>query len=145
MRRVLRLCGISDRSGRDGLDEAAYALPLEGRLAPGAIEVGGARNDDGVLSLKVRADDVSPAELFNAVLRHGNDEIRLLVEAMDELIAPARSTLLTGGWSGMRSVQRARSEALPDVTVSSRDQETGYGAALFATRVLRDSSRPEAV
>ena len=145
MRRALRLCGISDRSGRDRLDEAAYALPLEGRLAPGAIEVGGARNDDGVLSLKVLADDVSPAELFNAVLRHGNDEIRLLVEAMDEIIPPARSTLLTGGWSGMRSVQRARSEALPNLTVSSREQETGYGAALLAARVLPDSSQPEAV
>jgi hypothetical protein len=107
--------------------------------------VGGARNDDGVLSLKVLADDVSPAELFNAVLRHGNDEIRLLVEAMDEIIPPARSTLLTGGWSGMRSVQRARSEALPNLTVSSREQETGYGAALLAARVLPDSSQPEAV
>lgn len=145
MRRVLRLCGISDRPGRDRLDKAAYALPLEGRLAPGAIEVGGARNDDGVLTLKVRADDVSPAEVFNAVLRHGNDEIRVLVEAMDEMIPPARSTLLTGGWSGMRSVQRARSAALPDVTVSSRDQETGYGAALVAARVLPDRSQPEAV
>jgi sugar (pentulose or hexulose) kinase len=145
MRRALRLCGISDRSGRNHLDETAYALPLEGRLAAGAIEVGGARNDDGVLSLRVRADDVSPAELFNAVLRHGNDEIRLLVEAMDEVIPPARSTLLTGGWSGMRSVQRARADALPNVTVSSRDQATGYGAALFAARMLPARSQPEAV
>jgi hypothetical protein len=79
------------------------------------------------------------------VLRHGNAEIRLLVDAMDEVLPPARSTLLTGGWSGMRSVQRARSRVLPDVAVSSRDQDTGYGAALFAVRLLPgpDRASPE--
>src|SRR3954451_14173558 len=69
MRRALQLCGISDRTGRDHLDDVAHALPLEGSLPVDAIRVGGARNDDGVLSLTVRADGVSPAELFNAVLR----------------------------------------------------------------------------
>jgi sugar (pentulose or hexulose) kinase len=144
MRRTLQLCGISDRSGRDQLDDVAHALPLEGNLAPGAVDVRGARNDDGVLSLTVRSDGVSPAELFNAVLRHGNAEIRLLLDAMDDVIPPARSTLLTGGWAGMRSVQRARSTVLPHVLVSNRDQDTGYGAALFAARLLPDRSRPEA-
>lgn len=145
MRRALQLCGISDRVGRDRVDKLAYALPLEGRLAPGAIDVRGARNDDGVLSLTVRGDDVSPAELVNAVLRHGNDEIELLVRAMDKLLPPAASTMLTGGWADMKSVQRARSRVLPEVTVSQRDQETGYGAALFATRLLSNTSQPEAV
>ena len=96
----------------------------------------GARNDDGVLSVTVRADGVSPAELFNAVLRHGNDEITLLVDAMDDVIPAARSTLLTGGWAGMKSVQRARAQVLPEVRVSHRDQDTAYGAALFAARLL---------
>jgi sugar (pentulose or hexulose) kinase len=144
MRRALQLCGISDRVGRDQLDEGAYSLPLEGSLAADAIEVRGARNDDGVLALEIRADGVSPAELFNAVLRHGNDEIRLLIEAMDDLIPPARSTLLTGGWAGMKSVQRARSRVLPEVRVSNRDQDTAYGTALFAARLLSRRSRPEA-
>ncbi|MCW2710153.1 MAG: xylB 3, partial [Marmoricola sp.] len=44
MRRALRLSGVSDRPGRDQLDDAALALPLEGRLAGDAIEVRGARN-----------------------------------------------------------------------------------------------------
>jgi sugar (pentulose or hexulose) kinase len=145
MRRALQLCGISDRAGRDRVDELAYALPLTGRLAPGAIEVRGARNDDGVLSLTVRGDDVSPQELVNAVLRHGNDEIELLVGAMAKVLPPAASTLLTGGWADMRSVQRARSRVLPDVTVSERDQDTGYGAALFAARLVSETARSEAV
>jgi hypothetical protein len=145
MRRALRLSGISDRPGRDQLDEAALALPLEGRLAGDAIEVRGARNDDGVLSLTIRGDGVTPAELFNAVLRHGNDEIELLLEVMDEVIPAAHSTLLTGGWAGMKSVQRARSSVLPRVRVSDRDQDTAYGAALCALRLLPPTTRSEAV
>ena len=113
MRRTLQLCGISDRAGRDQLDEVAHGLPLGGGLAADAVEVRGARNDDGVLAVTVRADGVSPAELFNAVLRHGNDEITLLVDAMDDVIPAARSTLLTGGWAGMKSVQRARARCFP--------------------------------
>lgn len=136
MRRALQLSGISDRAGRDQLDGMAHALPLEGSLAADAVEVRGARNDDGVLSLTVRADGVSPPELFNAVLRHGNAELGILIGAMDAEISPARSTLLTGGWARMRSVQRARSRVLPQVTVSDREQDTGYGAALFAARLL---------
>ena len=144
MRRTLQLCGISDRAGRDRLDDVAHALPLGGGLAADAVDVRGARNDDGVLSVTVRADGVSPAELFNAVLRHGNDEITLLVDAMDDVIPAARSTLLTGGWAGMKSVQRARAQVLPEVRVSHRDQDTAYGAALFAARLLPHRSRPEA-
>src|SRR4051794_13646301 len=141
MRRTLQLVGISDRSGRDRLDELALELPPEGALAPDALEVSGARNDDGVLRLTVRSDGVTPAELFNAVLRHGNAEIRLLFDAMDEVIPRARSTLLTGGWSGMGRVQGGRSRVLPDVAVSSRDQDTGYGARLFAVRLLPGPDR----
>ncbi len=136
MRRVLRLSGVSDRAGRDLLDELAMSTPLQGVLADGAVEVTGARNDDGVLGLTVRADGVDPGELFNAVLRHGNEEIRLLIEAMDREVPPARSALLTGGWAEMASVQRARAAVLPAVTVSARSQDTAYGAAMFALRLL---------
>jgi hypothetical protein len=89
-----------------------------------------------VLALTVRADGVGPAELFRAVLQHGNEEISLLIDAMDREVPPARSTLLTGGWAGMRCVQAARSQVLPDVTVSRRSQDTAYGASRFAARLL---------
>ncbi|GEK19591.1 xylulose kinase [Cellulomonas xylanilytica] len=144
MRRALQLSGITDRAGRDRLDDDACALPLEGALDPGSVEVRGARNDDGVLFLTVRGDGVSPAELFNAVLRHSNDEIRLLIDVMDRVIAPARSSLLTGGWAGMTSVRRARAAVLPGLVVSGRDQDTAYGAALFALGLL-ESDLPAAV
>ena len=144
MRRALLLGGVSDRAGRDRLDELALAQPLAGGLAAGAVEVCGARNDDGVLSLRIRADGVGPPELLNAVLRHGNDEIQLLIDAMDQEIPPARSSMLTGGWAAMRSVQRARAEVLPGLQVSHRDQDTAYGAALFAARLLTPGVTAEA-
>ncbi|GAA4344946.1 FGGY-family carbohydrate kinase [Angustibacter luteus] len=140
MRRALLLSGISDHEGRDRLDREASALPLDGELGDGAVDVRGARNDDGVLSLTVRGDGVTSAELFNAVLRHGNDEVQLLIEAMDAEIPPARSTLLTGGWAAMKSVQRARSTVLPGLIVSDRAQDTAYGAAMFALGLLQTTS-----
>ena len=76
------------------------------------------------------------------MLRHGNDEIQLLIDAMDREIPPARSSLLTGGWAGMASVQRARSAVLPGLIVSDRDQDTAYGAALFALGLLERDLQP---
>jgi sugar (pentulose or hexulose) kinase len=136
MRRTLQLVGVNDRAGRDALDAAVMQQPYEGVLQPGDVEVAGARNDDGVLKLVVRADGAGPADLFSAVLRHGNDELALLIEAMDREVPPARSALLTGGWAGMRSVQRARAQVLSGVRVSDRSQDTAYGAAMFAARLL---------
>lgn len=142
MRRTLQLVGVSDRAGRDALDAAIMAQPYEGVLHPGDIEVAGARNDDGVLRLVVSADGVAPADLFSAVLRHGNDELAVLVDAMDREVPPATSALLTGGWASMHSVQRARAEVLHGVRVSDRSQDTAYGAAVFAAR-LPDSTPAE--
>jgi sugar (pentulose or hexulose) kinase len=136
MRRMLQLYGVNDREGRDALDEQVMALPLEGNLQRGDIEVSGARNDDGVLKLTVHADGASPAEVFGAALRHGNDELQVLIDAMDREIPPAQSSLLTGGWASMRAVQRARAAVLPRPEVSTRSQDTAYGAALFARRLL---------
>lgn len=136
LRRMLQAVGIRDRAGRDRLDDAVAALPYQGALAAGGIEIAGARNDDGVLRLTVRTDDVSPEEIFGAVLRHTNNEIATLIQAMDNELPPARTATLTGGWAGMASVQRARARVLPQMSVSTRDQETAYGAARVAARLL---------
>jgi serine/threonine protein kinase len=111
-------------------------LPVDGALEPGTIEISGARNDDGVLAVTVRGDGVSPAELFGAVLRHGNDELQLLIDTMDREVPPARATVLTGGWADMQSVQRARALVLPELVVSERSQDTSYGATMFAAQLL---------
>ncbi|GAA3735143.1 FGGY-family carbohydrate kinase [Streptomyces tremellae] len=136
LRRALRAFGITDRAGRDRLDAAVMGLPFEGALPEGGLDVSGARNDDGDLVLTVRTDGATPAEVFGAVLRHSNEEIRRLVAAIDREVPPATSATLTGGWAGMRSVRRARERVLPDPTVSERSQETAFGAALVAARLL---------
>jgi len=135
MRRALQLFGVTDAAGRTALDADVLALEAGAELVEGAIEVHGARNDDGMLALNIRADGVTPAQAFRAVLRHGNDEIGRLTAVMDREVPPARSTLLTGGWVGMQSVCRARAEVLPDMSVSTRSQDTAFGAAMFAARL----------
>jgi tagatose-1,6-bisphosphate aldolase/sugar (pentulose or hexulose) kinase len=136
LRRLLQAVGIRDREGRDRLDAAAMELPYSGSTPPGSVHARGARNDDGELVLRICADDVTPAELFAAVLRHSNDEIERLITAMDRELPPATSSLLTGGWAGMASVRRARAQILPAMAVSSRSQETASGAARAAARLL---------
>jgi sugar (pentulose or hexulose) kinase len=138
MRRILQLAGITDRAGRDRLDAEVLTLPVEGLLGPEAIRVTGARNDDGILAVTVRSDGVSPAEVFAAALRHGNAELHRLIEAMDREVDPADATVLTGGWASMLSVQRSRSLVLPRMSVSHRTQETAYGAAVAAGRLVSD-------
>ena len=135
LRRTLQAVGVRDREGRDRLDAAVMELPYAGSLPAGSIEISGARNDDGALAITVHTDNISPAEVFAAVLRHSNDEIQKLIAAMDRELAPATTTKLTGGWAGMASVRRARAEVLPRLSVSGRPQETAFGAARVAARL----------
>lgn len=135
MRRILQLLGIEDQVARDALDAQVVDLGAT-RLADGAVEVRGARNDDGVLTLMVCADGVSPAELFLATLEHGNDEIRRLMAAMDGEVPPPRASVISGGWASMQSVISVRSQVLPDLRLSARRQETASGAALFARQLI---------
>ncbi|MCK6065847.1 MULTISPECIES: FGGY-family carbohydrate kinase [Microbacterium] len=132
MRRVLQLIGVADERGRLDLDARVMQLPVRGALADGGLEVTGARNDDGVLKLVANSDGLSPEELFIAALLHGNDMCAELMEVMDREVPAPTSTLLTGGWSKMPSVVRARSLVLPDVSLTAHDEGTAYGAALFA-------------
>lgn len=139
MRRSLQLFGIHDSEGRDRLDEQVRALPPGGGLPAGSVIVRGARNDDGVLSLTIPADGVTPPEVFRAVLLHGNDEIEILLEAMNREVPPATSTLLSGGWGAMESVRDARAQVLPNLRVSTRSQDTAFGAAMAASALLETS------
>ncbi|MDT0117128.1 FGGY family carbohydrate kinase [Microbacterium sp. PRF11] len=138
LRRVLHAAGIGDRAGRDALDAAVMALPVEGELPAGAIDIAGARNDDGVLRLTLHTE-ASPAEIFAAALRHSNDEVARLIAAMDREVAPATHSTLTGGWAGMASVRRARAEVLPTPSLSTREQDVAWGAADRARRLVSAS------
>ncbi|MFC7756203.1 FGGY family carbohydrate kinase [Tsukamurella soli] len=86
MRRALQLCGISDRAGRDGLDARVCEVVDADPDASHGIDITGARNDDGVLGMTIRSDGIGPAEMFHAILDHGNDEIKILVDALDKEI-----------------------------------------------------------
>lgn len=132
MRRVLQMLGITDAAGRARIDDQVMALPVGGALADGGISVTGARNDDGVLKIVANSDGLTPAELFTAALLHGNDMCAELMAVMDCEVAPPTSTVLTGGWSSMAGVVRARELVLPDVAVATQDEATAFGAALFA-------------
>lgn len=140
MRRVLQLLGIADETGRSALDAQVMAIPVAGTLSQGGLRVDGARNDDGVLKIVADSDGLSPAELFTASLLHGNDTCAELLTVMDREVQPPTSTLLTGGWSRMASVVRARELVLPAVAVSAHDEGTAYGAALFAAYAVRPDS-----
>lgn len=135
MRRALQLFGVEGPEERDRLDRAVLALMERDEPVPG-LEVSGARNDDGVLQLRILSDGVTPAHMLRALLQHGNDEVALLIKALDEEVPPATTSLLTGGWAAMQSVREARSQVLPVVLRSERAQDTAFGAALNAARHL---------
>jgi sugar (pentulose or hexulose) kinase len=145
MRRVLQLLGITDPAGRARIDDAVMALPLAGTVADGGLTVTGARNDDGVLKIVANSDGLDPAELFTATLLHGNDMCAELMEVMDREVAPPTSTVLTGGWSSMAGVVRARELVLPAVSVATHDEATAFGAALFAAFAASTSTDFESV
>ena len=87
-------------------------------------------------AVTVRADGVGPADVSRAALDHGNAELERLITAMEAEVPPGRSTLITGGWTGMRSVRAARARVFPALEVSDRSQDTAYGAAQLAARLL---------
>ena len=138
MRRVLQMLGITDEHGRRDIDARVMAMPVAGGLSEGGLVVSGARNDDGVLRIVANSDGLSPEELFISTLLHGNDMAAELMDVMDREVPPPTSTLLTGGWAKMASVVRARELVFPSVSISTHEEGTAYGAALFAAYAASD-------
>lgn len=137
LRRVLQLVGVHDATGREQLDRAVTALP------PGAgriLDVTGARNNDGVLAITADVDGLSPAHLFAATLAHADREVERILELMDAVVAPAHSSVVSGGWSQMLSVQAARRAVLPNPTFSPRSEDTAVGAALVGAFAAQEAS-----
>lgn len=137
LRRVLQLVGVHDATGREQLDRAVVALP---QGAEQILAVTGARNDDGVLAVTADVDGLSPAHLFAATLAHADGEVQRILRLMDEHVAPATSSVVSGGWSQMQSVQAARRAVLPDPTFSPRSEDTAVGAALVGAFAAREAT-----
>jgi sugar (pentulose or hexulose) kinase len=128
LRRVLQLVGVNDSAGRDMLDKHVVAL---GEKATTGLTVGGARNDEGVLTLSVDADGVSPEALFAAALKHCTAEVRRLLDIMAPWVDSPTRSVVSGGWSQMASVRAARCSVLPNATFSPHPEDTAVGAALL--------------
>lgn len=138
LRRALTMTGVSDQDARRRLD--AEVLALQDTRSPAdagaGLTVSGARNDDGVLALRVATDDISPAAVVHAILEHSNEEIARLIEVLDLELPASTTAQLSGGWTSWLSVRRARSRLLPDLEVSAHPQDTAQGAVLCALRML---------
>jgi sugar (pentulose or hexulose) kinase len=130
LRRLLQLVGVTDAAGRARLDERVGALPDPGAAAH-VLHVTGADNSDGVLSVRVDGDGLSPELFFAATLEHCTQTLVEVLARMDAEVGPAGRTVLSGGWSSMRSVRRARARVLPGLQISDRAEGTAYGAAVI--------------
>lgn len=139
LRRALAMVGARDADARRRLDGEVLRLLQPGRPGSGTPEgvtVSGARNDDGMLSLRLTSDDISPAGLILAIFEHSNQEISRLIEAMDRELPPTTRAQLSGGWTSWASLGEVRRRILPDLQVSAHPQDTAYGAVLSALSLL---------
>jgi sugar (pentulose or hexulose) kinase len=112
-------------------------------LPPGAervLRVTGARNDDGVLAVSADVDGLSPAHLFAATLANADREVERILRLMAEVVEPPTTSVVSGGWSQMLSVQAARRAVLPSPTFSPRSEDTAVGAALVGAFAAQEAS-----
>jgi len=138
LRRLLQLVGVTDAAGRAGLDERVMKLPADA-MAAHALHVTGADNSDGVLAVRADGDGLSPELFFAAALEHSTETLAAVLARMDAEVGPAERTVLSGGWSSMRSVRRARATVLPGLQISDRAEGTAYGAGVIAAFAARDA------
>lgn len=147
LRRVLQLIGVEDAAGRAALDERVMRLPVDVVDTIDTLSVTGAKNDDGVLQIRADGDGLSPELLFAATLRHGTETITWHLDLMTAEVAPHTQTLVSGGWASMRSVRRERASLWPDLTCSTRSEDTAFGAAMFGAyaAATQRAERPDLV
>lgn len=134
MRRTLKLLGVTDDAQRAALDVAALAIIAQDTT--GLVEVSGADNLDGTLRITAESDDVSPAALWLATLRHGVAEGNRLLQTMTDEFGPAPAIVVAGGWTRMASVRREKQRcdvaAGRQVRFTQRAQAGAFGASAFA-------------
>ncbi len=137
LRRLLQLVGVTDAAGRSRLDELVMKLPADA-MAAGALHVSGADNSDGVLRVHADGDGLSPELFFAATLEHCTQTLAGVLGLMDAEVGRATRTVLSGGWSSMQSIRRARARMMPGLHVSTQTEETAYGAGLIAAFACLD-------
>lgn len=138
MRRTLALLGVVGETERHLLDTAAIAMGDTDIDA--MVRVRGAANDDGTLSITAVSDEVGPAALWLAAVRHGIAEGARLLEVMTDEFGEVRSVVVAGGWTRMSSVRREKQRALPPVRFTHRSQAGAFGATAFAAFAHRTAA-----
>ena len=81
-----------------------------------------------MLSVRADGDGLSPELFFAVALEHCTDTLADVLRLMDAEVGPPGRTVLSGGWSSMRSVRRARARIMPGLQISDRAEGTAYGA-----------------
>ena len=135
LRRVLAALGATKSPERDRLDRASLAIH---DLPPGLEVSGAGQTGDGVV-LRIR-DDVTPADIWAAAVRHVTREIRHLIATIDAVVGPHRRAVACGGWTRMQSVRAAKQSAIGNLEFSTLREPGVVGAALLAAQAAGGSS-----
>lgn len=127
LKRVLRLLGAEDDTGRARVDRESLAH----RDDRSDIDVSGFAMGDHDVVVTLRGDSPTPGRVWRAALDHSTEHAAVLLASLGAAGVPIERLVLAGGWSRMPSVVDARRALAPTVEVAPMEQPGPLGAALF--------------
>ncbi|WP_327391710.1 FGGY family carbohydrate kinase [Streptomyces sp. NBC_01186] len=133
--RTLRMLGLDHAEGRARLD--ADLAGSAQRPAHPPLRVHGAHAAATDIVLALASDDISPADVWDAALRHAMTESEAVIAAMEREVPAASSVTAAGGWTRMSSFRNAKATSLPATRFADVDQPSAFGAAVIAEWATR--------
>ena len=127
LKRVLRLLGADDETGRARVDRESMAC----RGERSDIEVAGFAMRDHDVVVTLRGDSPTPGRIWRAALDRSTSHAAGLLAQLGTAGVPIERLVLAGGWSRMPSVLDARRSLATTVQVAAVQQPGPRGAALF--------------
>lgn len=127
LKRVLRLLGADDETGRTRVDHESLAH--RGERSDIGVSGFAMRDHDVVVTL--RGDSPTPGRVWRAALDRSTEHAAGLLAHLGTAGVPIERLVLAGGWSRMPSVLDARRALAPTVEVAAVQQPGPRGAALF--------------
>ncbi|MBO3679677.1 L-fuculokinase [Streptomyces sp. NEAU-YJ-81] len=131
--RTLRMLGLDHAEGRDRLDAA---LADADRTRP-PLRVRGAHATATDVVLELASDEIGPADVWDAALRHAMSEAEAVISTMEREVPAATCITAAGGWTRMSSFRHAKTASLPKVRFADVDQPSAFGAAVIAEWAAR--------
>jgi sugar (pentulose or hexulose) kinase len=125
MQRVLNAIGV-DKDGLTALDAAALDAPQ------GRIRIEGIGTD--AVHLRNLVDDVTPGEVWRAVVEAATDEVTKLHDSMTDIVGEHQEIIVTGGWSHSAALMAAKRRRLGTLRLSGVQEAGARGAAIYAGR-----------